>query len=81
MTNINYRAGNTFSCFKGECDAEIAMHGYFWCSQVCPKCLAIYRASSGVQQVIVPDFSAWFDDKDSVRANIANNGGQYVPTF
>lgn len=81
MTDITYRVGNVFSCFKGECGTDIVMHGYFWCPQVCPSCLAIYWAPNGVGQVILPDFSAWFDDKESVRANIASNGGQYVPTF
>jgi hypothetical protein len=87
-----YRAGATFTCIKrafdptridgiGEaCGAEIVMHGYHWCAQVCPKCLAIYHDSRGD---IRTDFGAFWDSKtrQAIEADIARNGGQYVQTF
>jgi hypothetical protein len=88
-----YRAGETFACIKHEfdptqpngvaaepCGAEIVMHGYHWCAQVCPRCLAIYHDTRGE---IRTDFGAFWDatTRQAIVANIASNGGQYIPTF
>jgi len=78
-TEIQYRPGGSFKCFKRplisieggkgpECGAEVLMHGFWWCAQVCPKCLdtAGFYPSETAQRV---------------RETIAANGGQYVPQF
>jgi hypothetical protein len=85
-----FREGATFTCTRrthnldtGEysepCGAEIVCHGYWWCSFVCPACLAIYKVFSGND--IVAQHGSWFPDPQKVRDNIARNGGQYVPEF
>jgi hypothetical protein len=99
-----YRPGDYFQCWKrprtfdptaewgervGEpCGATIVMHGFHWCAQVCPSCLANYRVRAHAYaepgpDVIVASFGGYYppDTERSVRANIARNGGQYVPTF
>jgi hypothetical protein len=89
--SAHYRAGETFRCVKREidisgngvgpeCGADVLMHGYHWCAQVCPKCLAIYRDNRGE---IVRDFAAFWDGATRLRVvdNIARHGGQYVPEF
>jgi hypothetical protein len=90
-----YRPGETFACTKAQfkpgaangigdaCGATIRIHGYHWCAQVCPKCLANYWCGSGADYGIYPDFGSYYpaDTAARVRANIAANGGQYIPTF
>lgn len=88
-----YRAGGTFTCIKrfpadtdgtlGEpCGTEIVMHGYFWCSQICPKCLTSYVTGYGADDRL-RDTRGWFDEptKARIRVNIERNNGQYVPEF
>lgn len=64
------------------CGATIVMHGYHWCAQVCPKCLACYNVGYATDMGIYPD-CGWFDAQTAVRVreNIARNGGQYIPEF
>jgi hypothetical protein len=97
---IRYVPGQTFTCFKRpiisvegeqgpECGAEIVMHGYWWCAQVCPKCLANYFTSRGYhghrtyRTLIGLDTAGFYPPETaaSVREGIAANGGQYVPQF
>lgn len=90
-----YRAGETFTCTRrafdptkadavgDACGATVRMHDAFWCAQVCPSCLAIYWAGHGLDTGVYPDFGAFYpaDTAVKIRASIAANGGQYVPTF
>jgi hypothetical protein len=90
-----YKPGETFTCTKrqfdptqpdgiGEaCGAEVKIHGYHWCAQVCPKCLANYHIGFGTDMGLYLDYAGFYpaDTAARVRANIAGNGGQYVPTF
>lgn len=90
---IRYVPGESFKCFKRkmisvegelgpECGAEIVMHGYHWCAQVCPTCLANYFPSFGTNPVMRLDHGFYPPaDAAKVRATIAANGGQYVPQF
>lgn len=91
---IRYVPGETFKCFKRpiispdgergpECGAEIVMHGYWWCAQVCPTCLADYHVSGASKQLIGLDTAGFYpaDTAKRVRETIAANGGQYVPQF
>lgn len=93
-TEIRYRPGESFQCFKRplisiegekgpECGAEIVMHGFWWCAQVCPKCLANYFLSGASQQVVGLDTAGFYpaDTAARVRETIAAHGGQYVPQF
>lgn len=64
------------------CSTEIAMHKYWWCGQVCPKCLATYHTGYGADERLRPSHGYYPPDTaERIRANIAANGGQYVPTF
>ena len=88
-----YRAGETFTCtkrtplniewteFSEPCGTEIRIHGYHWCAQVCPKCLANYFCSA--DNNLYQDNAGYYpaDTAARVRANIAANGGQYIPEF
>ena len=89
-----YKPGETFTCTKRQfdptqqdglgaaCGTEIRMHGFHWCAQVCPKCLANYFMSSGTDMGVYLDHGFYPGDVAArVRANIAGNGGQYIPTF
>ena len=90
-----YRVGETFACTKRQwldiawteqsepCGAEIVIHQYHWCAQVCPKCLANYFIGFGTDMSLYPDRAGFYTPEIAarVRANIAANGGQYVPTF
>ncbi len=90
-----YKPGEIFTCTKrqfdpaqpdgiGEaCGTEIRIHGYHWCAQVCPKCLANYWCGSGTDFGLYADFGSFYpsDTAARIRANIASNGGQYIPTF
>jgi hypothetical protein len=64
------------------CGAEIRMHGYFWCPQICPQCLASYFKGYGADDSIYPS-QGWFDADAArrVKANIDRNNGQYIPEF
>lgn len=64
------------------CGTTVLMHGYHWCAQVCPKCLACYFVGTGLDMGVYLDHG-WFDAPTAarVRVNIAANGGQYVPEF
>ena len=89
-----YRAGETFTCTKrtpldiqwtewsDPCGTEIKIHQYHWCAQVCPKCLANYF-TSGSDMGLYLDTAGFYppDTAARVRANIAANGGQYIPEF
>lgn len=93
--DIIYKAGSKFTCFRrpvvsidgndvgDPCGTEVVMHGYWWCAQVCPKCLANYWVSGGTTQRIGYDPGAFYpeDTARAVRQIIADNNGQYVPTF
>lgn len=65
------------------CGAEIVMHGYHWCAQVCPVCLANYRTGFGADMSLYLDTAGYYPPETErlVRASIAENGGQYVPRF
>jgi hypothetical protein len=90
-----YKPGETFTCVKREwldiawtqqgepCGAEIVIHGYHWCAQVCPKCLTNYHIGYGTDMGLYQDFAGFYpaDTAARVRAEIAANGGQYVPKF
>ena len=90
-----YRVGETFTCTKRRwldiqwteqsepCGAEIVIHQYHWCAQVCPKCLANYFVGAGSDMGLYMDTAGYYpaDTAAQVRANIAGNGGQYIPTF
>ena len=90
-----YRAGETFTCTKRQwldvawteqsdpCGAEIKIHQYHWCAQVCPKCLANYFVGAGSDMGLYLDYAGFYpaDTAARVRANIAANGGQYIPEF
>jgi hypothetical protein len=92
---IQYVPGETFRCFKRpmtsvegdrgpECGAEIVMHGFWWCAQVCPMCLANYFTTrSGGPTLIGLDTAGFYpaDTAAAVRETIAANCGQYVPQF
>lgn len=93
-TDIKYEPGQSFKCFKRpmisvagetgpECGAEIVMHGYWWCAQVCPKCLANYFTGGPNKTLMGLDTAGFYptDVAERVRATIAANGGQYVPEF
>lgn len=96
-TEVKYVPGQSFKCFKRplipvgselvvgpECGAEIVMHGYWWCAQVCPSCLANYYTTRGLGPVCVGlDTSGFYpaDTAAHVRQTIAANNGQYVPQF
>ena len=89
-----YKPGESFTCTKrpfepgqpgalgDACGTIVVMHGYHWCAQVCPKCLANYFVGSGGDMGVYLDHG-WFDAPTAarVRARIAANGGQYVPEF
>lgn len=89
-----YAAGQTFACtwramlnpetgaMSEPCGTEILMHGMFWCGQVCPKCLTTYHKGWGASNNLYQDHGFYpADVKARIVANIAANGGQYVPTF
>ena len=90
-----YRAGETFTCikrtpldiqwteFSDPCGTEIRIHGYHWCAQVCPKCLANYHVGFGTDYGLYLDTAGYYPDDTAarVRANITANGGQYIPEF
>jgi hypothetical protein len=91
---IHYAPGQSFACFKRpllspdgetgpECGAEIVMHGYWWCAQVCPKCLANYFLHGAGRRHVGLDTAGFYPPETAahVRAGIAANGGQYVPQF
>ena len=91
---IRYEPGKAFKCFKRpinsiegergqECGAEIVMHGYWWCAQVCPECLANYFLGGTSQRLVGLDTAGFYpaDTAQRVRETIAANGGQYVPQF
>lgn len=91
---IKYEPGKSFQCFKRpmisiegdrgpECGAEVLMHGYWWCAQVCPACLANYFTSGASRQLMGLDTAGFYpaDTAAAVRKEIAANGGQYVPQF
>ena len=92
---ITYVPGKSFECFKrlvvsvdgnelGEpCGTVIVMHGYWWCAQVCPKCLANYWVGGTTSRRIGYDPGAFYpaETARAVRQIIADNNGQYVPTF
>ncbi|MBA2951417.1 hypothetical protein [Streptomyces himalayensis] len=93
-TEIRYVPGASFACFKRpiispdgetgpECGAEIVMHGFWWCAQVCPSCLANYFTSGASSQHMGLDTAGFYpaDTAARVRETIAANGGQYVPQF
>ena len=89
-----YKPDETFTCTKrgfdpsqpdglgAPCGTAVRIHGYHWCAQVCPKCLANYFMSSGLDMGLYLDHGFYpADTAARVRANIAANGGQYIPTF
>lgn len=89
-----YAAGQTFACVKMRnvnidgsggtvCGAEIRIHGFHWCAQVCPVCLANYFTGHGTDYGLYLDTAGFYpaDIAARVRQNIVDNGGQYVPTF
>lgn len=91
---VVYRPGAVFRCWERtmanvqggsgpECAAEIRIHGYWWCAQICPKCLANYWASGASRMTLRLDTAGFFtsDSEALVRRIIAENGGQYVPRF
>lgn len=91
---IQYVPGETFKCFKRpmtsvesdrgpECGAEIVMHGFWWCAQVCPTCLANYFLGGASTSLVGLDTAGFYpaDTAAAVRKTIADNGGQYVPQF
>jgi hypothetical protein len=93
-SEIRYVPGESFKCFKRpiispdgetgpECGAEIVMHGFWWCAQVCPKCLANYFTSGASRSLVGLDTAGFYppDTAKRVREGIAANGGQYVPQF
>lgn len=93
-TEIKYVPGESFQCFKRpilspdgergpECGADVVMHGYWWCAQVCPTCLANYFTAGASKTVIGLDTAGFYppDMAKRVREAIAANGGQYVPQF
>jgi hypothetical protein len=93
--SIPYIPGETFTCWArafdpakpggvGEpCGATVAMHDFWWCSQTCPTCLAIYHEHHDTtgRSVLELVSGAWWHERDKIRANIARHGGQYVPEF
>ncbi|MFD6934691.1 hypothetical protein ACFWAP_00850 [Streptomyces goshikiensis] len=94
MENVRYRVGVSFSCVKRpmlsdagdwgpECGAEIVMHKFWWCAQVCPKCLANYFCGGQDKNFMHLDRAGFYpaDVAARVRAGIAANGGQHVPSF
>lgn len=93
IKQTQYAPGKTFKCAKRplisvdgdlgpECGAEVLMHGFHWCAQVCPKCLTNYYASGASRQYVTPSGGYYPPDvAERVRATIAANGGQYVPQF
>lgn len=91
-----YRVGETFTCVRrpvteigaeltfGEpCGAEITIHRFWWCAQVCPVCLANYHVGGGSMMELFLDTAGFYppDTARRVRDAIARNGGQYVPEF
>jgi hypothetical protein len=61
------------------CGTTFELHSYHWCHQVCPSCLTPHWIDQdGTMRV-----DGVFDlaTREHVRANIAGNGGRYVPTF
>lgn len=93
-TAIKYEPGQSFQCFKRpiispdgetgpECGATIVMHGYWWCAQVCPICLANYFTGGASRQLMGLDTAGFYPAETAarVRETIAANGGQYVPQF
>jgi hypothetical protein len=93
-TEIRYVPGESFKCFKRpivsldgetgpECGAEIQMHGFWWCAQVCPACLANYFTTGASRQMMGLDTAGFYptDTAVAVRKTIAANNGQYVPQF
>jgi hypothetical protein len=89
-----YVPGETFKCtktkplnveyteFSDPCGAEILIHGWWWCAQVCPVCLQNYHVG-GTPMMLFEDVAGYYPDDVAarVRAQIAENGGQYVPRF
>ena len=87
-SEIRYIPGESFKCFKrptispdGEmgpaCGADIVMHGYWWCAQVCPACLANYCTTHSGDPALVGLDTAGFYPSDlarKVREEIAANG-------
>lgn len=88
-----YRPGQAFTCAKRThdprtdtlsepCGATIVIHGYHWCAQVCPVCLANYFIGYGADMGLYQDHGFYPADVAArVRATIAANGGQYIPGF
>ena len=65
------------------CGTTVPLHGLHWVHEVCPKCLACYAYGFGADDGLYPDFGAAFDAATRARvvANVARNGGRYVPEF
>lgn len=91
---IKYVPGESFQCFKRpllsiegergpECGAQILMHGFWWCAQVCPKCLANYFLGGASQRLVGLDTAGFYSAETAARVReiIAAHGGQYVPQF
>lgn len=91
-----YRVGETFKCVKrpiigagevlefGEpCGADIVIHKFHWCAQICPVCLANYHIGHGTDSGLYLDTAGFYPPETAarVRAEIAANGGQHIPQF
>lgn len=61
------------------CGTEFEGHGYHWCHQVCPACLASFWLS---RDGVMRRDGYWTPaDRIAIRGNVNANGGRYVPTF
>lgn len=84
--------GGTFTCVARQfdpalpggvtppCGATVICHGFWWCAQVCPACLACYFERPGTDRGLYLD-AAVFERPDEVRAQIDAAGGRYIPRF
>lgn len=64
------------------CGAKVWLHGAHWVAEVCPNCLQTFRWGSGADYNIYPDCGYFTPEgQKRIRANIAKNGGRYVPEF
>ena len=81
-----YRVGETFTCIKRRwldiawteqsepCGAEIVIHQYHWCAQICPKCLANYFVGFGSDMGLYLDTAGFLPGRHGGEGSRGHRG-------